>query len=76
MTKKLTIKVIPRSSKNEIAEHATDGITKIKTTSPPVDGKANEAVIKLLSKKYNTPKSNIHILRGHTSHIKIVEIED
>ena len=40
-----------------------------------VDGKANAAIIKVLSKKFRTPKSQITILSGHSSNKKIVKIE-
>ena len=46
----------------------------IAVTAPPVDGKANEALIKFLAKILDAPKSAIAILRGQTSRIKLVEI--
>jgi uncharacterized protein len=42
--------------------------------APPVDGKANEALIKFLARVLDAPKSSIAILRGRTSRIKLVEI--
>ncbi|MCA1626253.1 MAG: DUF167 domain-containing protein, partial [Acidobacteria bacterium] len=43
------VRVVPRASKSEIvAEH--DGMLKVRIASPPVDGAANEELIKLLSK--------------------------
>ncbi|OGH87842.1 MAG: hypothetical protein A3J93_05120 [Candidatus Magasanikbacteria bacterium RIFOXYC2_FULL_42_28] len=71
---KLKIKVIPRSSKNEIIGPMADGVIKVKLTAPPVDNAANEALIKLLSKEYQTPKSRIKIISGEKSKNKIVEI--
>jgi len=44
----LHIKVVPRASKNEI-QGLHDGALKIRLTTPPVDGKANQALIKFLS---------------------------
>lgn len=75
MTKKIKIKVIPRSSRNEIVGAMSDGTLKIKLTAPPVDGKANEALIKLLSDHYNIPKSKIKIVSGLTSKNKTIEID-
>ena len=43
-------------------------------TAPPVDGKANEALIKFLAGVLDVPKSGITILRGQTSRIKLVEL--
>ncbi|MFA7654440.1 MAG: DUF167 domain-containing protein [Candidatus Magasanikbacteria bacterium] len=70
---KIIIKVIPRSSKNELKQLA-DGSYKAKLTAPPVDGKANEALIEILAEYFNIPKSKIKIARGLTSKNKTVKI--
>ena len=62
----LPIKLIPRSSKNEIVGWQADGRLKIKITAPPVDGRANAALIDFLAKHFRVPKSTIEILRGTT----------
>lgn len=73
----LSIHVIP-NAKHEKREQQTDLlgniIYKLWLTVPPVDGKANEALKKFLSKQFDTPKSSITIIRWHTSRHKIVEI--
>jgi uncharacterized protein YggU (UPF0235/DUF167 family) len=48
---------------------------KARIQSSPVDGKANAALIELLAKEFNVPKSNVKILRGKTSRNKIVEVK-
>ena len=45
----LAVRVTPRASRNEISEVLSDGTVKIHLTAPPVDGKANEALLKFLS---------------------------
>lgn len=40
----------------------------------PVDGKANEAVVRVLAEHFKVPKSRVRIIAGHTSREKIVEI--
>jgi len=72
---KLKIKVIPRSSQSKIISEMSDGTLKIKLTTPPVDGKANEEMIKLLAKHFKVSKSSIEILKGKTSKNKVVEIK-
>lgn len=52
-----------------------DSSFEIAVTASPIDGKANEAVIKALSKHFDIPKSRITIQSGHTSRNKIVIIE-
>jgi len=70
----LKIKVSPRGSKNELIK-LSDGSYKAKLTASPVDGKANEALIELLSEEFDIAKSKIKIVRGLTNKIKIVEVE-
>lgn len=70
----IKIKVVPQSSKNELTQ-MSDGTTKIKLKSPPVEGKANEELIKFLSKYFRVAKSLIIIKKGLTSKNKIVEIK-
>ncbi|PIR76278.1 MAG: YggU family protein [Candidatus Magasanikbacteria bacterium CG10_big_fil_rev_8_21_14_0_10_42_10] len=72
--KTLTIKVLPRSSRNEIVGTLPDGTLKVKLTAPPVDGEANKKLIELLSKEFGVSKSNIKIVKGETNKIKLVEI--
>ncbi|MFH1946724.1 MAG: DUF167 domain-containing protein [Candidatus Magasanikbacteria bacterium] len=72
---KYKIKVLPRSSKNEIVGKLPDGTLKIKLKAPPVDGEANTELIKFLSKEWKVPKSSIKILKGLTSKIKLIEIK-
>ena len=70
---KISIKVLPKSSKNEIVGWEGD-ILKVRLTAAPEKGKANEALITLLAKEYGVSKSSITILKGATSQKKIVEI--
>ena len=71
---KISIKVIPRSSINEVVEILSDGTLKIKLKAAPVDGVANDALIELLSDYYKKPKSAFVIKIGKTGRNKIVEI--
>ncbi|MFZ2189313.1 MAG: DUF167 domain-containing protein [Candidatus Magasanikiibacteriota bacterium] len=73
--KKITVKITPRSSKNEIGETMSDGTIKIKLKAPPVDGEANKELIKFLSAEWKIPKSKIKIVKGQTSRNKIIEID-
>jgi len=69
------VRVVPRASKSEIVgEH--DGALKVRIASPPVDGAANEELIKLLAKSFSVPKSAVEIVSGHASKLKQVMITD
>ncbi|HBI33603.1 MAG TPA: YggU family protein [Candidatus Moranbacteria bacterium] len=70
---RIYIKVSPKSSKNEVVK-VSEGEYKVKITAPPVDGKANEALIKLLSQHFKVSKSMISIVGGKTAKIKMVDI--
>ena len=59
----LSIKVIPRASKNEIVGWK-DGWLKIKVCAPPEKGEANQAVVHLLAKAFKLPQNKIVLLRG------------
>jgi len=68
------VQVIPNAPKNEIAGSA-GGVIKIKIAAPPVDNKANNALIEFLSHALGIRKSAIAIARGQTSRIKTVTID-
>lgn len=70
----LQIRVVPRANRNSI-EVGSDGQIKIRVTAAPERGKANDAVIALLSKRIGVPKRNIEIVRGHTARDKTVRVE-
>ena len=69
----LKVYLQPRSSKNEIAGPYRDGI-KVRVTAAPVEGKANEALLRLLASEFGVPPSSIEIVRGHRSREKIIRI--
>ncbi|MBD3311814.1 MAG: hypothetical protein GF349_05005 [Candidatus Magasanikbacteria bacterium] len=74
MPKTYKIKVLPRSSKNEIVGKMEDGSIKVKLTAAPVGGEANKKLIALLSKEWKIPKSKIKIVKGLRSKNKLIEI--
>ncbi|MBW4596281.1 MAG: DUF167 domain-containing protein [Brasilonema angustatum HA4187-MV1] len=68
------VKVKPNSKIQKIEEEA-DGTLKVHLKSPPVDGKANEELIKLLAEKFDVSKSHIKIKSGLSSRQKLIEID-
>ena len=62
----ISLHVLPNAPKSEIiGEH--NGLLKIKIKAPPVDGKANDAIIKFFSDIFDISKSKIEILKGDKS---------
>lgn len=68
-----SIKVIPNSSQNRII-YKDGKIEKVKIQASPDKGKANRALIRLLSKELSIPKSSIKIIQGVKSRNKVIEI--
>jgi uncharacterized protein (TIGR00251 family) len=68
------VRVLPRSSRSEIVgEH--DGALKIKLKSPPVDGAANEELIRFLAKELSIPRAMVTIISGQTSRTKRISVQ-
>ena len=63
----------PRSSKNEVTGIYKDAI-KIRLTSPPINGAANNSCLPFLSKFLEVSPSEISIARGHSSKSKIIKV--
>jgi len=71
----IAVRVAPRASKNEITEVMQDGTIKIKLTSPPVEGKANQALVEFLSELLEVSQSRIEIVSGISGRKKLIAIE-
>jgi uncharacterized protein (TIGR00251 family) len=70
----LQVRVKPNAQQSKI-ERTEDGVWHISLQAPPVDGKANKALIKLLSETLGIPKSRIRIKTGETARYKQVEVD-
>jgi uncharacterized protein (TIGR00251 family) len=71
---KINIQIKPNSKKGPLVESQPDGELIVYVREVAVDGKANEALIKILAKHYDVPKTRIKILRGSSSRRKLIEI--
>jgi hypothetical protein len=69
----LSVRIQPRASKNEVVTMENGGL-KIRLTSPPVDGAANEALIRFLAETLSVAKSQVEIISGHTAREKRIRI--
>jgi len=68
-----TVLATPRASRTQIVgEH--DGALRVKLKAAPVDGAANEELIRILAKEFGVSRSNIEIASGHSSKRKNVSI--
>jgi uncharacterized protein (TIGR00251 family) len=69
----LLVKVVPASSRNEIAGWLGETL-KVRVTAPAERGKANAAVEKTLAEALGTTKESVRVVRGSTSPRKVVEV--
>jgi len=67
------VKVHPRARKNAITGAVGDAL-KLSLTTPPVEGRANEACIAFLAKFLNVPRSSVTIAAGESSRQKLIRI--
>ena len=68
-----SVRVVPRASKSAVAgEH--DGALRVRVAAPPVEGAANDALIKFLAKELGVPARDVEIRSGHASKTKVVRV--
>lgn len=76
--RKINVKLTPKASSDRIGDirPGVDGgaVLSVYVTAVPEDGKANEAMIRLLAAHFDVAPSSVVIVRGHTSRHKIIEI--
>jgi uncharacterized protein (TIGR00251 family) len=70
----IKVKILPKSSKNQIVGREGD-LFKVKVVAPPIEGKANKALVDLLARKLRVPKGAIEIISGKSSKLKLIRID-
>ena len=71
---RLRVKVTPRASRNEITG-LRDGVLSVRISSPPVDGAANDELVRLLSKALGMRRADMRLVSGQSSRHKVLEID-
>lgn len=72
---RITVQITPNAKKSEVIGVLDDAL-KLRLQAQPIEGKANEALIRYLANMLDVPKSVVSITHGHTSKRKIIEVED
>jgi uncharacterized protein (TIGR00251 family) len=72
----LTIRVTPRARKTGFGGVLEDGTLRVRVNAPPVEGKANTALVKFMAKVLGVRKSRIEIVAGQKGLDKIISILD
>jgi uncharacterized protein (TIGR00251 family) len=70
---RLTLRVSPGASRSRVVGRYGDG-WKVRVAAPATDGRANDALIKLLASTFDVPTSGVEIVSGHTSRDKTVSL--
>lgn len=71
---RLTVQVVPNAKHTEVIGMHADAI-KIRLQAPPVDGKANDALVHFLAAQLGLPKRDVCIVHGQTARRKTVEVD-
>jgi uncharacterized protein len=71
---RVRLRVSPGARRSEVVGRHGDG-WKVRVTAPPEDGRANDAVLDLLSKRLDLPRRSLSIVSGHSSREKVVLLE-
>jgi len=74
MEVRIRVRLTPRSARNEI-DGWRDGLLRVRVTAPPVDGKANEALERLIASALGVRKSAVSVVSGTRSREKTIAIE-
>ena len=72
LQKIFNVRVTPHAKQNKVIEN--DGVLRVYTTTAPENGRANDAVIKLLSDYFDVPKSRLKITKGLTGRDKVITV--
>ncbi len=70
----LRVRVSPRASRDGLGGER-QGSLVVRLTSPPVEGRANAALLRLLGGKLGVPPSRLSLMRGATGRDKLVRVE-
>lgn len=63
------VRVVPRAARSSVmGEH--DGALRVRIAAPPVDGAANEELVRFLARALDIPARDVEITSGHTSKVK------
>jgi hypothetical protein len=68
-----SVRVVPRASKSQLAG-LFEGALRVRVAAPPVDGAANEELIRLLARALKVPARAVEISGGHTGRLKQVRV--
>ncbi len=72
---RITIRLTPRAGLDRLDPPGPDGELHARVRAAPVDGAANEALLRLVADALDVPRSSIRLLAGGRSRLKLVEVD-
>jgi len=73
-TSTLRVRLTPRAARNQIDGWDGD-LLRVRVTAPPVEGKANRALIRLLADALDISPSRLRLVQGQTSREKVIAVD-
>jgi hypothetical protein len=70
----VVVRVTPRAGRDEVVGWQGDEL-RVRLRAPPVDGRANAALVGLLASRLNVPPSSIELVSGATARVKRLRVE-
>jgi uncharacterized protein YggU (UPF0235/DUF167 family) len=70
----IRVRLTPRAAREQITAGPGGGYA-VRVTAPPVDGRANEALCRLIARRAGVAPSRVTVLRGHKARDKVVRVE-
>jgi uncharacterized protein (TIGR00251 family) len=74
LSSELAVRLQPRAKRTEVVGER-EGKVVVRVTAPPVDGRANDALCKLIAQRAGVPRSRVAIVRGAGSRDKLVRVD-
>jgi uncharacterized protein len=71
---RIRLRVQPRAARTEVVGRHGEAL-RVRVTAPPVDGAANQALVRLLADRLGVPRGTVQVVAGETGRNKIVAVE-
>jgi uncharacterized protein (TIGR00251 family) len=70
---RIAVHIMPNAKKTEVAGLHDDAL-KLRLHAPPIEGRANEALVRYVADCLDLPKTAVELVHGHTSRKKVLEV--
>jgi hypothetical protein len=74
VTARLPVRLTPRGGADRI-DGVRDGALRVRVAAPPVDGAANEALVRLIAAELDVPRGAVRLVAGVAARTKVVEVD-